>query len=213
METATLTKQQALVKEIHGAFDKAASELFAEPVKPVMPDKTALKKKAEHLKKLGFKNSEAVKQVESFDSDQADQLEHYEERKATFELAQKYREKYPFLKFITEKQLDGICKKYNLIYCPVENYTGDVPDKNLEEIANSQQIDDDDREENSYILTIKSVNSFDAGTWRGVLSKREYMIHCRSEYDLMVFAYRMGFNSPALAKKSIAIIDNRVGGK
>jgi hypothetical protein len=44
------------------------------------------------------------------------------------------------LKFITDEQLEWLCKKYSLVYAPVGNYTGNVPDKNLEEIAMYEKI-------------------------------------------------------------------------
>jgi hypothetical protein len=54
-----------------------------------------------------------------------------------------YKRKYPFLKFITEEQLDRICKKNNLAYAPAGNYTGSIPDRNLAKIE-SARIDKED---------------------------------------------------------------------
>jgi hypothetical protein len=76
-----------------------------------------------------------------------DQNKSAEERKAALAEAEKersrnerilyYRKTYPAYKFLTQEQLEGICEKYNLVYTGVRYYTGDVPDKNLKEIADA----------------------------------------------------------------------------
>jgi hypothetical protein len=87
--------------------------------------------------------SEAVKLEEKEKRKYGEMIDSLESQKREFEQAVYYKEKYPFLKFITDKQLDRLCKKYSLVYAPVGNYTGNVPDKNLEEIKNAR-IDEKD---------------------------------------------------------------------
>jgi hypothetical protein len=53
-----------------------------------------------------------------------------------YRLISEYRNKYPYLKFITEEQLNGLCDKYGLVYAPIANYTGTIPAKKLLEIQN-----------------------------------------------------------------------------
>ena len=55
-----------------------------------------------------------------------------------------YKDKYPNLKFLKESDLDIICKKYNLVYAPIQNYIENVPDKNLNDIAKAQVLDKKD---------------------------------------------------------------------
>jgi hypothetical protein len=81
--------------------------------------------------------------------------------KARSERVLYYRKTYPDFKFLTQEQLDSICKKYNLIYASVKNYTGDVPDKNLKEIA-SATIRREDIKQNVTHVRVSDA-SFDGG--------------------------------------------------
>jgi hypothetical protein len=120
METVT-------VKQIHGEFEKASDLLYRETAKRHTVD-LAKYEKSKRLKALGFtSSSECVKLPDE------DKLPVY------------YREKYPFLKFITEEQLESICDKYGLIYGKSNFYIGEIPEKNLREIENAQPLDSNDK--------------------------------------------------------------------
>jgi hypothetical protein len=84
-------------------------------------------KKAERLKGLGFTNSKEISI--------ADKVKKGQSQKS---FATYYKKKYPFLKFITEEQLNHICNKYGLVYSIAPNYTGNIPDKNLDEIERAK---------------------------------------------------------------------------
>jgi hypothetical protein len=147
METAVLTKEQALVKEIHDAIDREADTLLHRPKELIFPSKAELEKKVERLQKLGFTGSSEVKQLENFDRDIQIQKGVYERDMRIYELARKYRSKYPFLKFITETKLNSICEKYGLAVKDVNKYVGSIPEKNLSEIEYwVNKIDPDDIE-------------------------------------------------------------------
>jgi hypothetical protein len=126
METVT-------VKQIHRAFDREADTLLVVP-EDNFPKKEALKEKTERLKKLGFSRCSEVGALERFDQDREDYLKRLEEQQTANGFAQKYRTKYPDLKFIVEKQLDKICRKYNLVTKPVSEYAGDIPEQKLFEM-------------------------------------------------------------------------------
>lgn len=49
-------------------------------------------------------------------------------------LIEKYRQNYPFHNFVTEKQVREICIKYGLVMGPTMLFTGDIPERNREEI-------------------------------------------------------------------------------
>lgn len=49
-------------------------------------------------------------------------------------LIEKYRQNYPFQNFVTEKQVREICIKYGLVMGPTMLFTGDIPERNREEI-------------------------------------------------------------------------------
>jgi hypothetical protein len=131
MGTALLTKEQALVKEIHSAFGEASDRLVA----MANGGGIQLREKAERLKRLGFTSCEDVASFKRLEND-----------KRAYELAQKYREKYPFLKFITNWQLDGICNKYGLVAGSPEMFTGSISVQKLSEMEYwFDKIDEEDK--------------------------------------------------------------------
>jgi len=116
-----------IVQEIHNMFYSAADKLVEEAEDYKKRVDTRDIKKGLSLDALGFKQAqqvgEAVEVVKklSLTSEQVDFLK-------------KYKVKYPLQKFITEEQIEVICKKYGLVLGDVGRYTGFVPDKNREEI-------------------------------------------------------------------------------
>jgi hypothetical protein len=70
--------------------------------------------------------------------------------------------RYPFLKFITEKELERICEDYNLVMASVSRYTKDVPTKNLNEISNAQPLDYQDVPMNRRMIKTSFVTETDA---------------------------------------------------
>jgi hypothetical protein len=156
METTVLTKEQALVKEIHDTFDREADLLvdaatreildYTAKIAEIEQEQKALQsptdEKAERLKLLGFTHAQEVVKFREKVFDYLDRRDELQEKHAHFskqlfnvKLSIYYKNKYPFLKFITEEILNRLCKKYNLVYAPVSNYIGNVPDKNLAEIS------------------------------------------------------------------------------
>lgn len=135
-QTDTLLQERAIVEAIHREFDEAGEKLLQEAL-AIINKGTDDVHKAMRLKKLGFTSAEIVTKTEP-----QQKLIEISEKDA--ELVQYYRQTYPFLKFLKEEQLDAICKKYNLIYAPVANYIGDVPEKNLREIEQAQPLKKED---------------------------------------------------------------------
>lgn len=58
-------------------------------------------------------------------------------------IADHYRQYYPQNNFVTERQVEQICKKYNLVMGPTMLFTGDVPLRNRQEIARFRLRDAD----------------------------------------------------------------------
>lgn len=85
------------------------------------------KNKTTALEKLGFTQ---VREVEDFKAD----VEKVDLSKESLELVGYYRENYPFYKFITEKQVEAICHKYNLVCGNVGKFRGFVPQKNVDDM-------------------------------------------------------------------------------
>lgn len=140
------------VEKIHNEVDTVQDNLLAEALKTMTENQIDFSK-ADRLKELGFKATEFVEGATK-------KKELLVQSTEQAELIIYYKDKYPFLKFLTEGELDRICKKYNLIYAPVERYRKDVPDKNLKELEDAQALDpgyqsskEDDRPDNKFILT------------------------------------------------------------
>jgi hypothetical protein len=116
-----------VIAEIHNEFDTATDRLLSE-AKDIIErgDKNKIDK-AERLKRIGFNNSAPVKQTEQ-------QVSEAIQSKRDSELILYYQQYYPSNKFITEKEVERICKKYGLICGETYKYIGDIPINNLEEI-------------------------------------------------------------------------------
>lgn len=140
----------ATVKQIHNEFDTAPERLLREAKRII--DKSRSKKreipeeKVNTLKKLGFTNVPTIKSLQKDIDRNIDMDREININKELGKLIVHYNKEYPFLKFLTEKELDRICDKYGLVYAPVSHYIKEVPDKNLREIADAQKIKDGDIE-------------------------------------------------------------------
>jgi hypothetical protein len=137
MIAITRKSQEKLVKQIHDEFDNAQETLLKQALQIINQPTASKTHKAERLKALGFTSTE---EVVNYDKTQHVLVKNQEQA----ELIRYYKHHYPFQKFLTEDELDRICKKYNLIYAPVDRYKKTVPSKNLAEIENSSRLKDID---------------------------------------------------------------------
>uniref|UniRef100_A0A6M3LVV8 Uncharacterized protein n=1 Tax=viral metagenome TaxID=1070528 RepID=A0A6M3LVV8_9ZZZZ len=117
---------ESLTQQIENDLDLIISDLIQQS------DLNYNLQKAIRLKRIGFINSIETKILKKNKINEDTILLPFK--------AKYYREKYPFLKFITEIELKKICRKYNLISAPIYNYVGTIPDKNLMEIENTQLL-------------------------------------------------------------------------
>jgi hypothetical protein len=152
-------------------------------------------RKANRLKLLGFTGTKEVvefAQLEKQERDTEDRIWRLEretveihnrkvaalkDQKKEFDQILYYKEKYPFLKFITDDQMNGICRKYNLVYSDVSDYIGEVPDKNLKEIENAK-INNIDLRSNIYHYEMNDIDrgylSFDCNIRMGERDVKKY---------------------------------------
>ena len=161
LERVVTPKVTYTIQDIHNEFDSVEDILLLEA--DVLIDElnsksdSTLESKAKDLEKLGFfksfvvKNSKELNKKIQITKEQAD-------------LIREYKQLYPFQKFLTEEELDRICQKYGLIYAPVGNYIEDVPQKNLNEIANAKALEARFRPKNNKYITITSATSFASTT-------------------------------------------------
>lgn len=103
---------KSIVEQIHEEFYTASNKI----VESVIPTK------AKVLYNLGFTSSSEAK---AFDP----------ELTKLKEFVLHYRMRYPNNKFITDDEVQKICRKYKLICGPVSAYKGTVPDDKLVQIA------------------------------------------------------------------------------
>jgi len=159
--------KQPTVEEIHAEFDSGEKRILDECDKILnelkIPTETNIERKGRLLKELGFVNSETVKQAEEL----FERNKNIEKIKEITNLqAQTIRElkfRYPLEKFITVDELERICAKYDLIHAPVSNYVKDVPEKNVLDMKNCKELEQNDKLKHSYVLFIDKF-------WEGVPS-------------------------------------------
>lgn len=147
--------EDKIIEEIHNQFDTAPDRVLAQANK-ILEDHVGeklsedLKKKARRLADLGFYNTRTVVAVSGTTKNSNKTNELISENRKTVELVEHYQKRYPFLKFLPETELDRICDKYNLVYAPVGHYIKDVPEANIKEIEDAQQLHVEDVPFNRY---------------------------------------------------------------
>lgn len=135
-----------VIEEIHETFYTEVDKLLASAkiANSLDTDKQDLIEKCARLKALGFTNTKEVKEAEA-EIARLDELKRDNEAKKTLiEAINYFSFKYPNYKFITEKSVEKICAKYNLVYGAIDRYTGTVPDKNLKHIEDFRVLEDDE---------------------------------------------------------------------
>lgn len=124
-----MKKYPKIVQEIHKKFETAGDILLKEANDILSKIDEKDMEKGKRLKNIGFANA---KQVNLAEEQEAIFLEN--QNKAKFVLY--YKQQYPFNKFIEKKQVEEICKKYNLVCAEINRYKGFVPDEKLKQIEN-----------------------------------------------------------------------------
>jgi hypothetical protein len=127
--------EKAAIKKVHNEFDTAQDRLLKEAniiLNSIDEDELNI---GLRLMKIGFMKNPIVKKIDH-------PIISNSKQKA--ELVQYYSQTYPFLKFLTEIELKRICKKYNLVFAPIDRYIKDVPLKNITEIEDAQKLKDFD---------------------------------------------------------------------
>lgn len=137
---------KAVIRDIHRSFDNAADKLLEEA--KAIVGKNEVIEKGKRMERLGFSGAALVTKKNAL-LKTAD----------TAALIERYRQWYPFNKFITEEMVRQICKKYNLLCGPSNNYRGDIPEKNLREIESFRlRREDENRGLFSFEVPTISIN-------------------------------------------------------
>ncbi len=152
VEEKQVNSEQSLIDEIHNEFDTAPQRILEQALAIIDRESNSkivlesnIEEKANRLEKLGFNKNGLVAKKQDIDkrNSQKDAVIEMEVKQAN--LINYYSRTYPFLKFLPESELDRICEKYGLVYAPVKHYKMPVPEKNLEEIENSQPTKAEDK--------------------------------------------------------------------
>lgn len=147
---ALFKSQKKIIEQIHSEFDSAEDRLLSEAnhiIQCLGLNVDHQKKEAQLAESLGFINIPLVRKAKKAN-------ETLEMNREQADLILYYKQNYPFQKFITEKELDRICEKYNLIHAPIANYIENVPSKNLNEIQLAPALKSNDTRENDYFIKI-----------------------------------------------------------
>lgn len=121
---------------IHKDVDESAALICGEPkVSSQLVEAAVSDERYNTLIRMGFVNSAPVKRRDAEKIIPSVCVMGVNVEYREMRLARSQIKTYPNLKFITEPILDAICEKWGLIYAPVFAYTGDIPQKNLMEIA------------------------------------------------------------------------------
>jgi len=132
----------AIVQEIHKSFETAGDKLLAEANEVLRKCGETDVEKGKRLAKIGFTATREAKLVNEV------MLEEGKAQSIAIAITD-YQRRYPLCKIITQKQVDEICKKYNLINAPISRYTGFVPVDKLQPIEQFK-LKEQDRPEPLY---------------------------------------------------------------
>jgi hypothetical protein len=136
-------EKQITAAEIHADFYGAEERLFVEAIGLSQGGLVAKASKAERLKKIGFGNAKPIKECQE-----------QEKRRSVsghlIKAIEYFRNYYPQNKFITEAEVEKLCKKYGLLLGEASNYTGDMPEKNLSDIEKFKLRKEDWKEKSNY---------------------------------------------------------------
>ena len=138
METNLL--ENVTVEMIHNDFYSVNNNLLS--IKNFEIDSELIEKK-EKLEKIGVSNNHPI--IQKYVSLRRQQY-RIDEKIKLQKYVEYYNKKYPFLKVIDYDSVMKICDKYKLVLNNMDNFFGDIPDKNINEILqNYKLVSDEDR--------------------------------------------------------------------
>lgn len=127
---------QVVIAQIHDEFDSSTERLLNE-AKNILSQNNDVSK-GERLIKLGFVNAAkaseaaAIKKQKEISEKTAKSIEYF-------------KQNYPFQKFITEEEVEKICKKFGLVIGRSTYYIGEIPEKNILEMERFKLKDEDSK--------------------------------------------------------------------
>ncbi len=127
-------QQKVTAEQVHTDFNGYSDETLQQ-INNIINDDKLTREKEDLLKEFGFtQTTEHQKQERVINT------------KEEILLIKKYKKAYPEFKFITDRGIEVLCKKYNLVYGNVKDFKGFVPLKNLREMKAFKGINNKDKE-------------------------------------------------------------------
>lgn len=147
------------VDQIHADFDSAQERLVAEATRIVNKKPVDLIEKGERLKSIGFTSAKPVSISEVV-------LSRIAQSKEFLSNLSDYQVRYPDYKFITDSEVERLCKKYGLVFGPANKYIGDIPEKNIREIESFRLLEEDYIvKDETFTFTTYVGSIFHSGRW------------------------------------------------
>lgn len=122
-----IAKPTATLADVHKEFDTAVDELIRKIEGLSEPNAEEAEVNGV-LSAAGFNNVPSVSKMIT-------ERGTIKQLRADVECAKRYLQRYPQYKFLTENQLNVICKKYGLVYSIATHFMGEIPIRNKKEIA------------------------------------------------------------------------------
>jgi hypothetical protein len=139
-------KKRPITEIIQEEFDLEMTRMLSElNIRPELERiETELKARHVALKSLGFINNPDVLELERLEKENNTRLNAIKANDLTLEGYNHFRSKYPLHKIIFKETLEKVCKKYGLGYAAVRQFTGVIPQKNIDDMVRVK-IDPHDR--------------------------------------------------------------------
>ena len=184
----TKMTEQQIIAQIHNEFDSAEDKLLSDANELLaslhITPESHIEPLAERLNKLGFTQVPVVKQATSLKQQREQEKKRIVKTQAQAELIKYYKQNYPFQKFITQTELDRICKKYTLNYAPVRTYIMDIPKKNLKEIEDAPALKEGDAIKQSVWIRVSEFGSSCPDVAKQLLSKKILFESAKDTFNL-----------------------------
>lgn len=117
----------ATVAEVHEMFTSAAENTLKK-AQAILDAAQPVHDLADQLENLGFTKLPSVQQA-------AEQARLKEDANFQLALINRYRQWYPQNSFVTEEQVEQICRRYGLVMGEASSFIGDMPEKNQRELV------------------------------------------------------------------------------
>lgn len=206
------------IEKIHMEFDTAQDRLLEEAKKilatTTIDGNIAIESMALRLRRIGFVNTPVAKKADEIGEQKVLVSKKLVSTKKEAEKIEYYKQKYPFLKFLTTEELDRICKKYDLVYAPIEYYVKDVPEKNINDIENAQSLLGSDAVGKEYFCEVTEFyDHAGRAEVRAFLREHKNMIPCGwriEQHEIGSYIRRMGYtggNIPSVRQHKLHEID------